>query len=143
MATYKLGLDGKLMLLSTGSAITGGQDLSNVTDVKLSISIDEADATTRANQAWTNTQAGLKTAELTFSVLYDPADTAYTTFRQAMLNKTTPILAVLTHTNGDGPIAKWSVTQFDLDQTLKEVQKIDVTCKMADFKAWRTASTGT
>ena len=140
MATYKLGLDGKLLLTNSTGALTGATELTNVTDVKLSISIDEADATTRANQAWTNTQAGLKTAELTFSVLYDPTDTAYSTFRQAMLNKTTPGLAVLTHSGGDGPIATWSVTQFDLDQSLKEVQKVDVTCKMAAFKSWKNAT---
>lgn len=144
---FKLGLDGKLIsytTMPTGSSHVPatGTELTNVKDVQLNISVQKADTTTRANQGWSSSASTLKEATLSFKMLYDPADTTYTTINSALLNNTQVAMDVLTHANGNGLRGTWSISSHNLDQTLTEAQWIDIEADLNKFGAW-LAATGT
>ncbi len=145
MATVVLGKDCKLYI---GTAGTQAATLvPNVVDVRLGLDKDEADASSRESGGWEEVVNTTKKAEITFDILYKPADTNFATLRDAYLNDTTIALLVM-----DGPKATTgkqgldcdvTVSKFEINQPLKEGVKVSVTLKPTPSTrapAWFTAS---
>lgn len=139
MPNYKIGLDGVLNHVTSGSTKV---ELENVKDVKLSINVNKADTTTRANEGWSSKASTLKDATLSFKMLYDQTDTTYTTIYNALQTGESVELEVLTHTGGHGISATWSLSTYNLDQTLTEAQWIDVEADLDEFGSWVTPNGG-
>ena len=80
---FKLGLNAKLMRGATGA--TGTTLVKNIKDLAVSLTKATADATTRAAEGWEVFLATLKSASLTFNMLYDPEDSDFVVFLNAFL----------------------------------------------------------
>ena len=143
---FKLGLDGKLMKFTgTGSfTSTGAVALTNVKDASANIEADTVDMTTRANQGWHDERTTLYKGTASVQVPYAPKDPTFKAFRDAFLQRKQIRLAFLTHANGEGPVASWSVTSLPLNQALQEGQIIDVGLTMSEWEKWYvgTGATG-
>ena len=85
----KLGLDAKLYRNTGTYAAPTWDIIGNVKDLTLNLETGEADVSTRANNGWRATVGTLKDASLEFEMVWDSADTDFTSIRDAFLN---PIL---------------------------------------------------
>ena len=142
----KLGLDCKLYRGDAGA--TANVEMTNVTNVTLSLSKGEADITTRAAQGWKMTAATLKEASIEFEMLYDPEDADFIAVQAAFLNGT-PLAIFVSDGSGNGLDCDCDVTGFDIDQSLEEAVKVSVTLKPTNIggqtgraPAWKTTSGG-
>lgn len=144
----KLGLDGKIYYLSTGTraswgTVTGGVAQapapSNLTvieavrDITLTIEAGEADVSTRGNDGWKAILATLKGASLEVKAIWDSADTALAAVLTAWLTNATIALAVLDgakETVGtQGFWADFMVLSVTKGEALEEGQTMDFTIK--------------
>src|SRR4051812_27483243 len=91
---YLLGKDGKAYYNSTAltaavdaTAVTGAHanELTNIKDLKVSVSQDTADVTTRASGGWKQSITTLKDATVTFTMVWIPADTGFAAFKTKWL----------------------------------------------------------
>lgn len=138
----KLGVDGKLYFLSTGTRATwaaAGSDgvhegaapsnlteISNCKDIKIPWDLNKADVTTRKNGKFKAYQATLADLEIEIEQVYVTTDTGYIALQKALLNRTTLALAML---DGDkataaveGLWADFSVTGFEKGEEIEGVQ---------------------
>jgi hypothetical protein len=116
------GIKGKLYRSNTNTAITnttwsasGWDEVTAVTDLSLPLDTAEADSTSRANNGWEQTVNVLKRGELTFELIYDPADVDYQSIRDAYLNGTELAMAVLDSAianTSEGMVSNFSITGF-------------------------------
>jgi hypothetical protein len=120
---FKLGLNAKLMRGATGA--TGTTLVKNIKDLAVSLTKATADATTRAAEGWEVFLATLKSASLTFNMLYDPEDSDFVVFLNAFLGNEGLSLFV-TDGEGSGIDADWDVSKFDWNQALREGQEFSV-----------------
>lgn len=137
MATVR-GLDCKLYYNTTAPTPAAVPDsgvgwvlAANVKDVDLDGSTDQADVTTRNNNGWKAARATLKDGSITFSMVYDTSDAAFTAFKDAWEDGTTigveMLSGVRTVQATVGLRAEMSVTNFRLRQPLDGVMEVDVT----------------
>lgn len=145
----KLGMDGKMYFLSTGSRATWGTadgdgvhegaapgnltEMGNVRDVTLNLEHGEADVTTRSNGGWRASAATLKEGTVEFDMIYDTADASFTKIFAAWLAKSTIALAILDGANSvvdvEGLWADFNVISFSKSEPLEEGQSVSVTVK--------------
>lgn len=128
-----LGLNARLYR-NTGSFGTPTWTLvSNVSDLNANDSMEEADASTRADGGFAVSEPTLRGLELSFGMINKPGDADVTAFLAAYAARTALDLAVM-----DGPIAtvgskgvraRYKVHQFPRAQELRDVQKFDVMLK--------------
>lgn len=145
MATVVLGKDTKLYIGTAGSQAT--TLVANVRDLRLALDKDEADASSRESGGWEEVVATTKKAELTFDMLYKPADANFTTLRTAYLNDTAVAGLVMdgdrTVAGKQGLDADFVVSKFEISQPLKEGVVVSVTMKPTPSTrapAWFVAS---
>lgn len=107
--------------------------IGNVRDLRRSGEGVEADVAVRSTGAWGATQTVAINATIEFDCIYDPGDADIAAIRTAWLNRTLLDIAVM-----DRPIAEsgakgirgyWTVTQFDEDQQLGDVNRASITLK--------------
>jgi hypothetical protein len=70
-------------------------EICNVKDLTLSLEKDEIDVTTRCSGGFKEYADGLLDANVTFNMLYDPADTAFAAIQSAFFAKTAIEFAVM------------------------------------------------
>lgn len=70
-------------------------EICNVKDLTLSLEKDEIDVTTRCSGGFKEYADGLLDANVTFNMLYDPADAAFTAIQTAFFAKTSVEFAVM------------------------------------------------
>jgi hypothetical protein len=129
---HKLGYQCKLMYKAGGHAASGSYvELSNVRDVTLELTAAEADVTTRANNGWRATVSTLKEGTVTFSMVWDPADTGQDAVRAAFLGNSLIAFQVLDGTAGEGLQADFNIMSFSRNEALAEAAMVDVTAKIA------------
>lgn len=137
---FQQGMFAKAYYGAEDAALASLTEMSNVTDVTVSMEAGESDVTTRANQGWRATASTLKECTAEFEMVYDPGDAAFTAVKNAFLNGTTISAAFLTGAkaveNSEGPYGNWSVTSFTRSEALEEAIKYSVTLKMAEFDSW-------
>jgi len=107
-------------------------------DITLNLSKAEADVTTRASNGWRQSVGTLKDGEVSFDVLYNPANPiAYTDPFQNLLAAWLydyPIcLAVMDQAydtvGAQGFYADFTVITFEKQEALEDAQKVSVSCK--------------
>lgn len=127
-----IGLDAVLGYKAGGYGEAGDfLELANARDVTFDVSHSEADLTSRANNGWRATEPVLKEGELSFQMIWDPADAGFTAIRTAWEGRSIIGMAVL-----DGPLDSgkgWKfngkVIGFTVNQPLEEGIVVDVTIK--------------
>ncbi|TVQ33881.1 MAG: hypothetical protein EA376_01215 [Phycisphaeraceae bacterium] len=113
-------------------------DLTNVRDVTVSAEANEADVTTRGNQGWRQTIAGLREATIEFEMVWEPGDDGFDAIKDAFLTSGIIGLAALDSpgAQGNGPVGDWSITNFSRSEPLEEGITVSVTAKLAEFDQW-------
>ena len=133
---FRLGIKGKVFYGVAGSTGLPSGELSNVTDVTITLDASEADVTTRDNDGFRATIAGLKECTVEFSMLYLPNDAGFRAVRTAWLGADQIKLAALTSATGEGPVGDFSITGFSRSEALEEAIKYDVTAKLSQWEEW-------
>jgi len=142
MATqaFILGKDAKLYYGAEEAALGAMNVIGNVRDVKVSLSADEADVTTRENGGWKGTAATLRECTIEFDMLWKPADPAFAAIRTAFLTSGLVELAALDQdrsvSGAQRPKGSFSITSFNRDESLTEGIKTNVTAKLSVFDEW-------
>lgn len=140
---YTLGMNGKLYRNDGTYAVPDWVEVTNVTDVTLSLEASEADVTTRTNNGWRATVQALREATVEFEMVWDTADENFTAVQEAFMAGTTIEFAVLDGAIDDpgsqGFRATMSVLKFSRSEPLEEAMKASVTLKpaySANAPAW-------
>lgn len=107
--------------------------MTNVGDLTLGDSYDEANVTRRASGGFTETEPTLRNLELSFTTFNIAADDDFTALLGAHTGRTSLDIAILdglVATSGTrGVRAHFKVTSFNRNQNLADVQGFDVTMK--------------
>lgn len=113
-------------------------DLTNVRDVTVSAEANEADVTTRGNQGWRQTIAGLREATIEFEMVWEPGDAGFDAIKTAFLTSGIIGLAALDSggASGNGPVGDWAITNFSRSEPLEEGITVSVTAKLSLFDEW-------
>ncbi len=141
----KLGYECKLYYgtaLGAGdTAVDGGYtELTAAKDVSAPLDKAEADMTTRANNGWKSTRGGLKDGSLEFELKWDSDDAGVTFIRQAFMNNTKVLLAIMdgaiTTNDNEGFVANFEIMSFPVNQPLEEGVMVALTAKPRDHQEW-------
>ncbi len=133
---FRLGMKGKVFHGAAGTTGVPAKELSNVTDVTITLDASEADVTTRDNDGFRATIGGLKECTIEFDMLYLPKDEGFTAIRTAWLESKQIHLAALTSANGEGPVGDFAITGFSRSEPLEEAIKYSVTAKLSQWEEW-------
>tara|TARA_Y100000593_G_scaffold47015_1_gene89205 strand:+ start:272 stop:682 length:411 start_codon:yes stop_codon:yes gene_type:complete len=127
---------------------TAGSDptteLTNVKDVSINLSTEESDVTTRANNGWKQTMATLKDGSVEFEMVWDTADSNFSSISTAWANSTEISAAFLdgaTGGTGTGILSDFTVTNFSRTESLTEALTVSVTLKPSGNTTWGTTYT--
>jgi len=134
---FRLGIKAKIFYGTAGATGVPTSELTNVTDVTLTLDASEADVTTRDNDGFRATIAGLKECTIEFDMLYLPNDAGFKAIKNAWLKSEQIHLAALTSKNGEGPVGDFSVTGFSRAEPLEEAIKYSVTAKLSQWEDWQ------
>ena len=140
---FRLGIKAKIYHGAAGTTGVPTNELTNVTDVTLTLDASEADVTTRDNDGFRATIAGLKECTIEFDMLYLSKDTGFRAIKNAWLKSEQIHLAALTSANGEGPVGDFSITGFSRAEPLEEAIKYSVTAKLSQWEAWNADTSGT
>lgn len=142
----KLGYECKMY--RGAAALTAGQtavngsytELDAAKDVSVPLDKAEVDMTTRANAGWKRTRGGLKDGSLEFDVLWDSTDAGVTALRDAYLENTRMLLAIMDGdiavNNTEGFVANFEIMAFGRNEPLEEGVTVSVTAKPYDHQEW-------
>ena len=108
-------------------------EICNVKDLTLSLEKDEVDVTTRCSAGFKEYADGLLDANITFNMLYDTSDTAFTALQTAFFNKTDVEVLVMdglavppSGSTSQGLRATCMVKSFSRSESLGEALMTDV-----------------
>ena len=131
-------------LTATGASAAIWLEYDNVRDITGNFGAESVDVTTRATAklGWSASAAVLNNGEISFNMPLPPLGTADQTFdliRTAWLDKTEITLAALTGpetTSGSQGLAANFSVSMSMNQPVKDVQSMDVTCTVSSFPEW-------
>jgi hypothetical protein len=139
-ADFVLGINAKLYHGANDALLTALTEASNVKDLTVSVSVGEADISTRANQGWKATAPTLRECELSWTMVWKQGDAFFSAVKTAALGSTTLCLAALTGEKAtaytSGIHGNFAITKFDRKEGLEEAITVDVTAKLSKFIAW-------
>jgi len=138
---FRLGIKAKMYYGTAGTTGVPTTELSNVTDVTVTLDASEADVTSRDNDGFRATIAGLKECTLEFDMLYLPKDAGFKAIKNAWLTSGQIHLAALTSAGGEGPVGDFSITGFSRTEPLEEAIKYSVTAKLSQWEEWHEEAT--
>lgn len=132
--SYKLGFNGKLYY-DSGTTFTTPTwvECPNVEDVTLNLEANEITLQTRAGNGWETSVPSTFKSSVSFKMVYDPADAAFTAFRVAFLTRAPIHVAIM-----DGPVATagsqglqavMMVSKFPRDEPYAGAMTVDVEIK--------------
>ncbi len=133
---FRLGMKGKVFYGEAGSSGVPTGELSNVTDVSITLDASEADVTTRDNDGFRATIGGLKECTIEFDMLYLAKDAGFKAIKEAWLKSQQIHLAALTSEKGEGPVGDFAITGFSRAEPLEEAIKYSVTAKLSQWEEW-------
>ena len=150
MPSYVLGRDGKLYIGTTATAdaqqtsyetaAAAASVLGNAKDVKLNLTKEQIDTTTRENNGWNQSAPGTKDGAIEFEMQWKPGDTIFETIRDAWLNDTELFAAALDGAydtaGSQGPAGQFIVTDFSRNEPVKEAMTASVTLKPSQYTGW-------
>ena len=138
---FRLGIKAKMYYGAAGTSGVPTQELTNVTDVTVTLDAGEADVTTRDNDGFRATIGGLKECTLEWEMLYLPNDSGFKAIRNAWKDSDQIHLAALTGEKGEGPVGDFSITGFSRSEPLEEAIKYSVTAKLSQWEQWHEETT--
>tara|TARA_R100000008_G_scaffold62445_1_gene39707 strand:+ start:2362 stop:2763 length:402 start_codon:yes stop_codon:yes gene_type:complete len=122
-------------------------EIENVKDVTLNLEGATADVTTRGGNGWRQSVKTLKDGNVSWQMVYDTADADFTAIKDAFLNNDDIKLEILdgdrTTTGTQGLQADFSITGFNINESLEEAMTVDVTAVTAyssTAPSWETIS---
>jgi predicted secreted protein len=128
----KFGFNAQLEYNTSGVGGAGSwEELSNAKDVTLDLETSEADATTRANNGWRATVAGLKDGSVEFEMVWDTGDAGFTAVKDAFFNNSVLGLKVLDGDSGEGLVADFNIFKFSRNEPLDGLITVSVSAKIA------------
>lgn len=111
-------------------------EICNVKDVSLSLEKDEVEVTTRCSNGFKEFVDGLTDASVTFQMLYNTSDAAFTAIQTAFFNKTPIEIAVMdgalpapSGSTSSGLRAQCMVRSFSRSESLGEALMSDVSLR--------------
>lgn len=148
MATPKLAEDAKLYYNAGSYASPTWTLICNVKDLTMTLESAETDVTTRCGSGFNEYVAGLTDVTISFSMIYDPSDTAWEALRGHFFAKTAVEMLVLdglvATAGSEGLRATCIVRSFTRNETLGEAIMTDVVLRPTPnanaAPAWYTAS---
>ena len=138
---FRLGIKGKIFYGAAGTSGIPNGELSNVTDVTITLDASEADVSTRDNDGFRAVIAGLKECTIEFDMLCLPNDPGLKAIKEAWLKAEQIHLAALTSAKGEGPVGDFAITGFSRSEPLEEAIKYSVTAKLAQWEDWHEETT--
>jgi len=142
----KLGYECKMYYgsaaLGVGETAVNGSytELDLAKDVNVPLDKAEADMTTRKSGGWKETRGGLKDGSLDFELKYDSDDAGVAVIRNAYLNNTSILLAIMDGdiavTGTEGFVANFEIMSFPINQPMEEGVMIAVTAKPRNHHEW-------
>ena len=138
---FRLGIKGKMYYGTAGTTGLPTKELTNITDVTITLDASEADVTSRDNSGFRATVGGLKECTIEFDMLYLAKDEGFKAIKNAWLNGDQIHLAALTSANGEGPVGDFSITGFSRSEPLEEAIKYSVTAKLSQWEQWHEEAT--
>ena len=137
---FRLGIKAKMYYGEAGTSGVPTTELSNVTDVTISLDASEADVTSRDNDGFRATIGGLKECSIEFDMLYLANDPGFRMIQKAWEMSDQIHLAALTGEGGEGPVGDFSITGFSRSEAMEEAIKYSVTAKLSQWEKWNTTS---
>ncbi len=129
---YVLGLNAKMYRYDGTST---WYEIENVKDLTLNLEGATADVTTRGGNGWRQSVKTLKDGNVSWTMVYDTADADFTAIKDAFLNNDDIKLEILDgdrDTSGtQGLHADFSITGFNINESLEEAMTVDVTAVTA------------
>ena len=119
----KAGYAAKLYGGTAGS--TPNTEITHAKNVKVTVDIDTVDGTDRSTGGWKDNIPALKDGTLSFTLVYDSADTNYAAIKNAAMTNT-PYAFKPSNGNGGGLDADWTIKKFEEDQDHGNVIAADV-----------------
>jgi len=140
---YVLGLNAKMYREDSAT----WYEIENVKDLTLNLEGSTADVTTRGGNGWRQSVKTLKDGNVSWTMVYDTADVDFTAIKNAFLNNTDITLQIMdgdrTTAGTQGLQADFSITGFNINESLEEAMTVDVTAVTAyssTAPAWTTIS---
>lgn len=133
--SIRIGLNSKIYRNTGTFASPTWDEVANVKDLALDLSVNEADAATRGNGGWNAIVPTLKEAEVTWEMAWDPDDADLEAFRAAFIAGSTIEVAVLDGTIGNTPADahglrfEAAVTKFSRAEPLAGINSVSVAIK--------------
>lgn len=140
---FRLGIKAKMFYGEAGTSGVPTTELSNVTNVTVTLDAGEADVTTRSNDGFRAIIGGLKECYIEYEMLYLPNDPGFRAIQKAWLDSDQIHLAALTGPNGEGPVGDFSITGFSRSEQLEEAIRYSVTAKLSQWEKWNVDTTDT
>lgn len=123
-----LGLNAKAYVSTTHDGTYA--ELTNIRDVTINLEKSEADITTRGGGGFRQSVGTLKDGSVDFQMVWDTADTNFTTFRTAFFDDDTVYCKFLDGAGGQGLHAAFSIVNFSRSEALEEALMVDVSLKI-------------
>jgi hypothetical protein len=151
MSAYVLGLNchayysaTPLTTTSYATPLSSATEITNIKDLKINLSSEKTDISTRGGSGWKATAPTLKDGTITFQMLWKPADTAFTALLTAWQAGTEVAFFALdgvkTAASGSqGPAGNFTVTSFNRNESLTEAVMVDVELSPSSQSGWVTA----
>jgi hypothetical protein len=125
------------------TALTGGTEITNITDLTINLSSKTADITTRG-ATYELSAVSLKNGTITFEMVWKPADTGFLALKTAWLARSEIFFAALDQakatTGSQGPAGNFVVTNFTRTEKIGEAIKVSVELKPSSFAGWSVKS---
>tara|TARA_B100000686_G_scaffold353114_1_gene457412 strand:- start:1641 stop:2039 length:399 start_codon:yes stop_codon:yes gene_type:complete len=110
-------------------------EIENVKDLTLNLEGATADVTTRGGNGWRQSVNTLKDGNVSWTMVYDNDDTEFSAIRTAFLDGDDMQLEILDGdrdtTGTQGLLAYFSITGFNINESLEEAMTVDVTAVTA------------
>ena len=129
----KMGIDAKLFFKEGGRAESADwTETENVRDLTLDLTKAEADATTRGNNGWRATLAGLKDGSVTFDMVWDPDDAGFAAISGSYLNNEKIGLSIMDGAiaTGTGLQGDFAIINFTRNEPLEDTITVSVVAKL-------------
>ena len=131
----KLGNEG-VIYYEVGVGTDSWRMILKVRNNDLTMSASEIDTSTRNNDGWKTSRAGMKTWGASFDMLYDTANEGWLELKQAFWDNTRIHVKIVDSTDGEGIIGYANVTQFDRGEPMDDMMTTAVTLVNATKPDW-------
>ena len=123
----RLGFQCKMYYGPAGAPATN--EMTNVGDAEFNLSKSEADVTTRGNLGWEATVGVIKQGDVSWDMVWDTDDSAFTYFLNCWLHDLPVAMKILDGAGGHGLDADFSVIDIGRSEPLKEAVKAKLKVK--------------